>query len=64
MYHFNKNEGKWLYEEYMDLIDIDSIKITQNRKTTIHFTDELIFTTLINLKHIAKRFITKEKTKL
>lgn len=43
MYHLVTRSNKYMaiYEEHMDLININNIKITQTNNTTIHFTDSL-----------------------
>lgn len=67
MYHLlTRSEGEMaLYEEHMDLVDIDNIKLTKVGKTTIHFTDTIHFYNFNKSKStLLKRFETKEKNKI
>lgn len=54
-----------IYEEHMDLINIDGIRIIENKKTTIHFTDDIHdYSFNISKSTLLKRFDTKEEKKI
>lgn len=67
MYHLlTRSEGHMaIYEENMDLVDIDNIQVTQIKDTSIHFTDgrhEYSFN--LSKSTLLKRFITSEENKI
>lgn len=68
IYHLlTRSDGKMsLYEEHMDLIDLNRIKILKNSgKTTVHFTDGLHEYNFNKSKStLLKRFDTRENKKI
>ena len=67
MYHLVTRSNKYMaiYEEHMDLININNIKITQTNNTTIHFTDSLHdYSFSLSKSTLLKRFDTTDKRKI
>ncbi len=67
MYHLVARSNKYMgiYEEHMDLIDIDNIKITKQNKNTIHFTDgNHDYSFSLSKSTLLKRFDTSESRKI
>ena len=67
MYHMITRSENYMaiYEEKMDLINIDKIEIISQKNSTIHFSDELHdYNFSLSKNTLLKRFITNEKNKL
>lgn len=67
MYHLitRSNRHMAIYEEHMDLINIENIKIKSETKTTIHFTDKIHdYSFNISKSTLSKRFNTSENNKI
>ena len=67
MYHLVTRSNKYMaiYEEHMDLININNIKITQTNNTTIHFNDSLHdYSFSLSKSTLLKRFDTTDKRKI
>lgn len=67
MYHLITRSNKYMaiFEEHMDLINIDKIKLIKSNKTTIHFTDELHdYTFSLSKSTLLKRFNTADDKKI
>lgn len=66
MYHLVTRSDKYMaiYEEHMDFINIDKIKITSENESSIHFTDKTHDYSFNLLKStLLKRFDTSEDKK-
>ncbi|OPA77090.1 hypothetical protein BFG05_04010 [Campylobacter pinnipediorum subsp. pinnipediorum] len=67
MYHLVTRSDKYMaiYEEHMDLIDIDSIRITKKNKNTIHFGDNIHdYSFSLSKSTLLKRFDTSDTRKI
>lgn len=67
MYHLITRSNRYMaiYEEHMDFIDIEKIKLKQINKTTIHFTDSIHdYNFSISKSTLLKRFDTSDKKKI
>ncbi len=67
MYHLvtRSNEYMAIYEEHMDLIDIDNIKITKRNENTIHFNDNINdYSFNLSKSTLLKRFDTSDTKKI
>ncbi|AQW84275.1 type II restriction endonuclease, NgoFVII family [Campylobacter pinnipediorum subsp. pinnipediorum] len=67
MYHLVTRSDKYMaiYEEHMDLIDIDSIRITKKNKNTIHFSDNIHdYSFSLSKSTLLKRFDTSDTRKI
>ncbi|MBU0279035.1 MULTISPECIES: restriction endonuclease PLD domain-containing protein [unclassified Gemella] len=67
MYHLVTRSDKYIYifEEDMDLINIDNIKVTSQSKTTIHFTDMIHeYSFSLSKSTLLKRFNTCRNNKI
>ncbi len=67
MYHLVTRSDKYMaiYEEHMDLIDIDNIKITKKNKNTIHFNDNIHdYSFSLSKSTLLKRFDTSDTRKI
>lgn len=67
MYHLVTRSNKYMaiYEEPMDLVDVDKIELKAENKTTIHFTDRVNdYSFSISKSTLLKRFDTSENKKI
>ncbi len=67
MYHLVTRSNKYMaiYEEHMDLIDIDNIRITKKNKNTIHFNDNTHdYSFSLSKSTLLKRFDTSDTKKI
>lgn len=67
MYHLVTRSDKYMaiYEEHMDLIDIDNIRITKKNKNTIHFNDNIHdYSFSLSKSTLLKRFDTSDARKI
>lgn len=67
IYHLITRSEKYMaiFEEHMDLIDIENINITTKNNTTIHFTDGLHdYNFSLSKSTLLKRFDTTDKKKI
>lgn len=67
MYHLITRSNRYMaiYEEHMDFIDIEKIKLKKINKTTIHFTDNIHdYNFSISKSTLLKRFDTSDKKKI
>ncbi len=67
MYHLVTRSNKYMaiYEEHMDLIDIDNIRITKKNKNTIHFNDNIHdYSFSLSKSTLLKRFDTSDTRKI
>lgn len=67
MYHLVTRSDKYMaiYEEHMDLVDIDKIKLKCEKNSTIHFTDSINdYSFSLSKSTLLKRFDTSESKKI
>lgn len=67
IYHIitRSDEYMAIYEEHMDYIDVDNIKITNRTNTTIHFTDNINeYNFSLSKSTLLKRFYTDSSKKI
>ncbi len=67
MYHLVTRSDKYMaiYEEHMDLVDIDNIVMTKKNKNTIHFNDKINdYSFSLSKSTLLKRFDTSDSRKI
>jgi len=67
MYHLVTRSDKYMaiYEEHMDLVDIEKIKLKDEKNSTIHFTDSINdYSFSLSKSTLLKRFDTTESKKI
>lgn len=67
MYHLVTRSDRYMaiYEEHMDLVDIEKIELKTENKTTVHFTDKIHdYSFSLSKSTLFKRFDTSENKKI